>query len=186
MMKKIINVLLHDRHAINYITLMQQLNPESRLNIYQVEEFDVTTMLSIKAKIDAGEWVFIAGDRMPLTGIERSVTVDFMGRKAAFPIGPYLLGKALGCPVRLLFSYRNYHSDDSRIHFEVVDFAERIVLDRKHRSEGLQHYASKFAEALEQQCRKAPYQWFNFYDFWLASSNEGEPNKVVKEKQTTA
>ena len=76
---KHINILVHDKHSENYNTIMQQLNPDSRLNVFQVSEFDVPTMLQIKSKIDAGEWVFIAGDRSPLSGTERTVEVQFLG-----------------------------------------------------------------------------------------------------------
>ncbi len=166
---KHINILVHDKHSENYNTIMRQLNPDSRLNVFQVSEFDVPTMLQIKAKIDAGEWVFIAGDRSPLSGSERTVDVEFLGRKAQLPIGPYLLAKGLGCPVKLMFSYCDYLSQsgkNKKVHFEVIDFAEKITFTRGDKTAQLRDYAQKFAAELEAQCAKAPYQWFNFYDFW--------------------
>ena len=163
---KVINILVHDKHSENYNVLMQQLNPDSRLNVFQVSEFDIATMLKIKDKIDAGEWVFIAGDRSPLSGEERTVEVDFLGRKAQLPVGPYMLAKGLACPVKLMFSYCDYASKNKDIHFEVMSFAEKITLNRKEREQGLQQYAQSFANELERQCAKAPFQWFNFYDFW--------------------
>ncbi len=166
---KKINILVHDKHSQNYNTIMQQLNPESRLNVFQVSEFDVPTMLQIKAKIDAGEWVFIAGDRSPLSGTERTIDVTFLGRRAQLPIGPYLLAKGLGCPVKLMFSYCDYLSQSGKnkqVHFEVVEFADKIVLSRGDKNAQLRHYAQQFSNQLEQQCENAPYQWFNFYDFW--------------------
>lgn len=163
---KVINILVHDKHSENYNTLMQQLNPNSRLNVFQVAEFDISTMLKIKAKIDAGEWVFIAGDRSPLSGQERTVEVDFLGRKAQLPVGPYMLAKGLGCPVKLMFSYCDYANKGNMVHFEVTSFAEKIILNRKDREQGLKQYAQLFANELEKQCVKAPLQWFNFYDFW--------------------
>jgi len=48
----------------------------------------------------------------------------------------------------------------------VMSFSEKITLNRKEREQDLQRYAQSFADALEQQCVKAPLQWFNFYDFW--------------------
>ena len=163
---KSINILVHDQHSQNYNTIMQQLNPDSRLNVFQVSDFDIPTMLSIKAKIDAGEWVFIAGDRSPLSGTERTVEVDFLGQTAQLPIGPYMLAKGLACPVKLMFSYCDYFSKGKPIHFEVVDFSDRIMFDRKQRPQQIQACAQKFADELSAQCKKAPYQWFNFYDFW--------------------
>lgn len=165
---KIVNILVHDKHSKNYNALMQELNPNSRLNVFQVEEFDIPTMLQIKAKVDAGEWVFIAGDRSPLSGVERTAAVEFFDKTAYFPIGPYMLAKGLGCPVKLMFSYRDYQASrkEQKIHFEVVPFADRVELDRSKRDLQLQAYAQQFANELERNCAKAPYQWFNFYNFW--------------------
>jgi len=164
--ERVINILIHDKHSENYNTLMRQLNPESRINIFQVSEFDISNMLKIKAKIDAGEWIFIAGDRSPPSGSRRTLEVDFMGRTSYLPIGPYMLANALACPVDLLFTYCDYATKDYRITVELNSFAEQIKLDRKHREHQLQLYAQAYADALERHCAVAPYQWFNFYDFW--------------------
>ena len=174
---KSINVLLHDKHSQNYTKIMAQLNPDSRLNVYQVDEFNISTILSFKEKIDAGEWLFIAGDRVPLTGLERTVEVDFFGKKAALPIGPYLLAKSLDCPVKLMFSYQDYKDKSEQIQFDVVDFADKITLSRKHRQNDIKQYAQRFATELEKQCAKAPFQWFNYYDFWLSDEQNQDTYK---------
>ena len=163
---KIINILVHDKNSQNYNALMQQLNPASRLNIIQVAEFDIPTMLKIKAKIDGGEWVFIAGDRLPVTGASRTVKVEFMGRTVSLPIGPYMLAKALACPVQLMFTSCDYSQRKRKIRVDVINFADQILLPRKEREQHLQQYAQRYALELERQCARTPYQWFNFYDFW--------------------
>jgi predicted LPLAT superfamily acyltransferase len=167
---KVINILIHDKHSQNYNALMKQLNPESRVNIFQVSEFDIPTMLQIKNKIDAGEWMFIAGDRSPPSGAKRSVEVKFMGQTASLPIGPYMLAKALACPVELIFSYFDHSDDRQKIRVDLVPFAEKIVLERIGRDHQIQKLAQQYANALECQCAKTPYQWFNFYDFWSEGS----------------
>lgn len=171
---KKINILVHDKHSANYNTIMQQLNPESRLNVFQVSEFDIPNMLKIKAKIDAGEWVFIAGDRSPLSGQERTVPVTFLGQTAQLPIGPYMLAKGLACPVKLMFSYCDYLAKDAnankRVHFEVIPFTERLSFTRTDKQAQLQGFAQSFASHLEAQIANAPFQWFNFYDFWAPSA----------------
>ncbi|MFT5612151.1 MAG: putative LPLAT superfamily acyltransferase [Polaribacter sp.] len=171
---KVINILVHDQHSQNYNTLMQQLNPESRLNIIQVAQFDIPTMLKLKARIDQGEWVFIAGDRSPLSGSKRSVSVSFLGKSAELPIGPYLLAKALACPVHLMFTCCDYQSDKLEIRVDVINFADPMVLERKNRDQQLQAYAQRYADELAKQCALSPYQWFNFYDFWAPQ----EPSPV--------
>jgi predicted LPLAT superfamily acyltransferase len=153
---KVINALVYDHHSANFINAMQSLNPESRINIYQVDALDIPEILKLKTKIDAGEWLFIAGDRVPLSGEQRTVEVSFLGKSANLPIGPYMLAKLLQCEVHLMFSYRKA---DKRVHFEVVPFAEKLVLPRKNADEGLKHYAQIFAREMEKQLVHAPYQW---------------------------
>ena len=165
--QKVINILVHDKHSENYNRIMLQLNSESRLNIFQVEEFDIPTMLKIKNKMYKGEWIFIAGDRTPPSGNERTVNVDFLGRTAALPIGPYMLAKGLDCPVKLVFASYDYSQPDLPVRFQLSHFAERIELDRKNREQQLQEYAQRYANELERHCEHSPFQWFNFYNYWI-------------------
>lgn len=175
---KVINILLYDKHAGNFVRMMQKQNDESRLNVFQVDEFDVTTIMMLKEKIDAGEWVFIAGDRIPLSGLARTVDVDFLGETAPLPIGPYMLAKALACPVKFMFAYRD-KAENNKILFDVEPVCDKLELSRKSREADLQRYAQQFADKLEEHSLKAPYQWFNFYDFWQpdAEQEKAQPSK---------
>lgn len=163
--ERVINILIHDAHTENYNTMMRLVNPESRMNIMQVSDFDIPTMLKIKQKVDNGEWIFIAGDRYPPSGGARTVDVQFMGKTAALPIGPYMLAKALACPVELIFSSCDY-ANDQLITVDLIKFADVIELERKTRTQQLQVLAQQYANELEKQCASRPFQWFNFYDFW--------------------
>jgi len=173
---KVINVLLYDKHAGNFVKMMQKENGDSRLNVFQVDEFDVSTILSFKEKVDAGEWVFIAGDRIPLSGLQRTVQVEFLDRPAPLPIGPYMLAKALACPVKFMFAYRD-KSHSNRVVFDVTPVCDQLTLSRKNKLDDIQKYAQTFANKLEEHCLQAPYQWFNFYDFWHPDTDSTETDK---------
>ena len=162
---KTINILLYDKHAGNFVRMMQSQNDASRMNVFQVDEFDVTTIMMLKEKIDAGEWVFIAGDRIPLSGVNRTVNVNFLGATAPLPIGPYMLAKALACPVKLMFAYRS-PKVNQKVLFDVSELCDSLEINRKTRQQDLTGYAQKFADKLEEHCLESPYQFFNFYDFW--------------------
>lgn len=167
---KAINVLLYDQHAANFVKMMQHINDDSRMHVYQVDQLDIPTVLQLKTKIDSGEWLFIAGDRVPLSGQQRTVDVTMMGRTAPVPIGPYMLAQTLQCPVKLMFSYRW----EDKVKFQVIPFSERIKLPRKDRDGAIRHHAQAFAHELEKQCVEAPFQWFNFYFFWSNSLERNE------------
>ena len=160
--QKTINALVYDQHSANFVNAMQSLNPESRINVYQVDALDIALILQLKTKIEAGEWLFIAGDRIPLSGEERTTTVEFLGRSTQLPIGPYMLAKVLQCEVQLMFSYRK----NNKIFFELVPFAEQVVIARKDGGASINAYAQHYASELEKQAARAPFQWFNFYPYW--------------------
>lgn len=167
---KTINILVYDKHSANFVRMMEKQNPLSRVNVFQVDEFEISTMLVLQQKINDGEWVFIAGDRVPLSGDQHTTNVTFFGRSAPLPVGPYLLAKALACPVKLMFAYRQ-QSLGNKVVFDVVEFTERLTLSRAERQQDLQKFAQKFATELERHCQQAPYQWFNFYPFWHAKDS---------------
>jgi predicted LPLAT superfamily acyltransferase len=53
------------------------------------------------------------------------------------------------------------------LHFELI--SEELSADRRQRREKLQAIVQDFANRLATQVRAAPYNWFNFYDFWTSN-----------------
>lgn len=158
----VINILLYDRHAANFAALLTDSAPESRLNLIQVTDLDIDLALQLKDKVDAGEWLLIAGDRVPVGESDKVCPAEFFGEPADFPIGPYVLANLLRCPVYLLHCF--HMQGEYRLGFEF--FEQEIRPSRTGRRRSYANEVHKFARALEAQVIKAPLQWFNFYDFW--------------------
>jgi len=53
------------------------------------------------------------------------------------------------------------------------------VFDRRNREADLEKWVRRYAERLEYYCRLAPYNWFNFYDFWGAAPSL-EPEAMAR------
>lgn len=157
-----INVLIYDQHAQNFASLLAAGDPDSRMNLIQVTDVDLNLALKLKEKVQRGEWVVIAGDRVPVGDSERVSEAEFFGEAARFPIGPYVLAALLQCPVFLIHCFRLQGA--YRLGYEF--FAEEIGANRKSREQDFRSSAQKFATALEEQVIRAPLQWFNFFDFW--------------------
>ena len=158
-----LTVLLHTKHATRFNQLLAQINPDSQLNIMQVTELTPAMAALLQEKIDQGEFVAIAGDRIPVAPQPRVARARFLGAPAPFPVGPYVMANLFRCPVYLLFSLSRRRRWE--IHIEL--FRRSIALPRKNRSAALDVLADAYAARLEAYCRQAPLQWFNFYDFWL-------------------
>ena len=154
------NVLVHTKHAEQFNRLLGEAGA-SQLRLIQVSELNPAIMLQLSERLERGEWLAIAGDRVPLHG-GRRVRVDFLGQPADFPQGPWLLAGLLGCPVNLLSCLKI----DGRYQVSLEPFADSIQWKRRDRDALIQQYAQRYAERLGQHCLQAPQQWFNFYPFW--------------------
>ena len=160
--RAVVNAVVYTNHAQQFNRTLQQANAEFGVNLIQVSHFGPDTAIMFKDKIDQGEFIVIVGDRTPPAENGRVSQVEFLGKSASFAQGPWILASLLECPVYLFFCLRD--KKNYRIHFE--SFAERIELPRRDRQARLQSYIQQYAARLEAYCLSAPYQWFNFYDFW--------------------
>lgn len=165
-----VHVLGHTKNSKNFNAIMKRLDPSSRMNLHEVTELDAGLAAWMSERVSQGAVVVVTGDRLPVGGGQRVGTVSFFGKEAAFPYGPYILAATLGCPTMLFFCLRR--PSDQPKYFDVYyeAFEERIVLPRTDRERTLKALASRYAARLEYYCSKAPYQWYNFYPFWLQSS----------------
>lgn len=157
-----LTVLVHTKHAQAFNQMLAVLNPNSQLNLMQVTEMTPATAMLLSEKIAQGEFIVIAGDRIPVAPNPRVAVTNFLGAPAAFPVGPYVLASILQCPIYLLFSIqRGGHPE---VYFELL--SESVRVPRKGRDEALAALVADYAARLEQYCVRSPLQWFNFYDFW--------------------
>lgn len=154
------NVLVHTRHAEQFNRLLGEAGA-SHLRLIQVSELNPAVMLQLNQRLENGEWLAIAGDRVPLHG-GRNVEVDFLGHPALFPQGPWLLAGLLKCPVNLMFCLKH----EGRYRVILEPFTDAVIWRRSDREQVIAHWATRYAERLGHYCLEAPQQWFNFYPFW--------------------
>ena len=159
------NVLVHTKHAEHFNRLLGEAGA-THLRLIQVSELNPAIMLQLSQRLEHGEWLAIAGDRVPLHG-GRHVQVDFLGAPAAFPQGPWLLAGLLQCPINLLFCLKVH----GRYRITLEPFADAITWRRSDRDQVIAQCAGRYAERLGHYCLQAPAQWFNFYPFWKAADD---------------
>ncbi|MDO9127962.1 MAG: glycosyltransferase, partial [Parvibaculum sp.] len=157
-----VNVLVHTAHAVRFNRLIAEYSNSSAVHVIQVTSVGPDTAILLQQAVANGEWVVMAGDRVPVTGNERISWVPFLGELAPFPQGPHILAGLLKCPVHLLFCLRQ--GSRHRVCFE--RFADRIELPRKDRDKALAASVARYAARLESHLHIAPLQWFNFFAFW--------------------
>jgi len=163
----VVNVLVHTRHAQAFNRILRRLNPQADVRLVEVTDLDMPLVLRLADKVAAGEFLAIAGDRVPVHG-GRTVRVEFLGAPADFPVGPYLLASLLDCPLYLMLCL--HEGPGYALEFELL--AQTVHLPRRDREQALTALATRYAQALTHRLHRSPHDWFNFYPFWAA----GQPD----------
>ncbi len=154
-----IKILMYEENSRTMSSVLRELNSAVADSVINVGTPDA--MLQVKDYLDRGGLVGALGDRIVKN--DKTVSCRFLGKDTIFPTGPLLLASVLKVPVILFFGlYRG--GSRYEIFFEL--FAEQVSLDRELRAQALQQWMQRYAERLEHYCRSAPYNWFNFYDYW--------------------
>ncbi len=144
-------------HKIN--AALTAINPKATMDIVALGHID--SMIRVHELLDQGTVVGMLGDRA--LGRDDTHPVDFLGDAAEFPLGPFRMAAILKRPVLFMTGlYRGGNRYD--VHFETL--ADFSVLPSRGRAPAVQAAMARYAELLAQYCRSAPYNWFNFFDFW--------------------
>ena len=89
--------------------------------------------------------------------------VDFLGDPAAFALGPWRMAAMLKRPVFLMAGLY-LGGNRYQLHFEpLADFSQ---VERGERDAAVKAAIQAYADSLARLCKLAPYNWFNFFDFW--------------------
>jgi predicted LPLAT superfamily acyltransferase len=158
-----LNVLIFSANAALINDFFERMHPDLKLRMIPFELGSIRWVFDVKAAIDRGELVALMGDRVWESERDRTVAVTFLGRRARFPLGPFLLQAVIGCPMILTGCVR---IGAGRYRASAIPFAPAGAVPRGERRKHAEELAERYARALEQSCLSAPYQWFNFFEFW--------------------
>jgi predicted LPLAT superfamily acyltransferase len=124
-----------------------------------------SAMLALSRWLDEGGVAGLLADRTLGASSQRSkaVAIPFLGAPALFPDGPFRLAAML--KRRVVFMAGIYRGGrDYELRF--VELADFGALDGADRDAAIRGALERYVATLEALCREAPYNWFNFYDFW--------------------
>jgi predicted LPLAT superfamily acyltransferase len=153
------SVVMYEENARKLNSVLQAINPQLTQQVIGLGKVD--SMLKVEQALQRGEFIGILADRGLELGVA-SVTCDFLGEPAKFPNGPLRMAYMLKCPVLLMAGvYRGGNRYD--LYFEELMDMSNSELPR---NELIRQAQQRYVARLEHFCRIAPYNWFNFYDFW--------------------
>lgn len=156
-----INVLMVDEEHAQIKDYLDNVMSDKKINIIPITK-EYTHVLQIGQALTNKELIAMNGDRF----VEKSklVNINFLGKPANFPTGPFTLAARFQVPVIFAFalkeSSKHYHFYATPpIHVKKYD---DVALQDKEIKRMVELYVDKLEEMIE----KYPLQWFNYYDFW--------------------
>jgi predicted LPLAT superfamily acyltransferase len=154
-------MVMYEENARKINAALQAINPAAQQDIVPLGRAD--SMLRVNELIDGGSVVGMLADRCLSRDTTR--TVPFLGAPAELPVGPFRMAAILRRPVLFMVGL---YSGGKRydIHFETL--ADFSAIPAGGREAAVQAAMARYALLLEKYCRTAPYNWFNFFDFWQA------------------
>lgn len=155
-------LLMYEENAKKISSLMAAINPQAQQEIVPLG--NLSAMLTVKERLDEGAIIGILADRT--FSDEKTAVLPFFGAPAAFPVGPFKMAAMMRKPVFFMAGvYRGGNRYD--IHLEkIADFGDRDALSSGSLQEAIDAAMRQYVARIEFFCHEAPYNWFNFYDFW--------------------
>lgn len=155
-------VTMYEENARNINAILAAVNPAAKPDVIRLGHVDA--MLKVREALERNTMIGILADRSLLRdGGASTKQMKFLGAGAAFPLGPLHMAAMLRRPVIFMTAL---YRDDNRydIHFEkLADFTH---VARDARASEVEAALARYVALVERYCVAAPYNWFNFFDFW--------------------
>ncbi len=152
-----INIVMFDGEHRQIKEYMAEVTGKRQVNVILIKN-DLSHIYAINEAFKNNELVCIHADRF-MEG-NKTLTSEFLGGKARFPMGPFVLAAKFKVPVSFVFAMKE---TDLHYHF----FASEIK-DYAHLSKDalMQQILDDFVAEMESKIKKYPEQWYNYYNFW--------------------
>jgi predicted LPLAT superfamily acyltransferase len=152
-----INMVTTDLEDSAIKSYLESVTSRSAIKFIIVKD-DLSHIFEINAALSRNELVCFTGDRY-FEGT-KYFTEEFLGEKANFPAGPFLIASRLNVPVVFVYVMK-----EPKLHYHL--FARQA--HTKHRDE--KALLKAYARDVESMVKRYPLQWFNYFDFWNTSQN---------------
>lgn len=152
-----INIVMFDGEDRQIKKYLEQVTGKPNMSIIVIKD-DISHIYAINDAFKNNELVCMHADRF-VEG-NKSISGNFMGEAARFPIGPFVLAATFKVPVSYVFAFketnRHYHlyaSEMKEYKMGSKDLITKEVL-------------KDFIGQMENKVKQYPEQWFNYYNFW--------------------
>ena len=153
-----INVFLQQSQCEVFNEFINSLSiKDKHVELIPVEEINIDTSIKIKDKIEKGEFVFMAGDRISAGSPDISYSAKLLNHKVSLPLGVLKFALLMDCKIfNILCAKEN---SEYKVSLENIDYSGS-------NKEKLEKLKEKYVEYLEYSTLKYPYQFYHFYNIF--------------------
>lgn len=152
-----INIVMLDAEVENIKKFMEMSTGGPRFKVIPIKN-DLSHVISIRNALKNNEFVAIHADRY-MEGA-KYLELDFLGRKARFPLGPFIIASKFDAPVTFVFANK-----DGQFSYHL---SATPPIYSKMTPEAI---AKLYVATLEEKVKMYPDQWFNYFDFFIDDVN---------------
>lgn len=158
-----VSMVMHEDNALKINAMLAAINPEAVTDIIGLGRID--SMLKVRERLNQGAVVGVLADRT--LGEDSMLPAKLLDDVAYFPTGSFRMAALLRR--RVVFMVGLYLGGN-RYQVNFVPLADFSNVPSGQRGAAVEAAVERYAALLDQYCRQAPYNWFNFFDFWQAPS----------------
>ncbi len=114
---------------------------------------------AIGSALANNELVCMHADRF-LDG-NKTISINFLGKEALFPAGPFSLAAGFNVPVSIVFAFK-----ETSKHYHYFGTTLLQKGENETKTDFAQRLATTYVSEIENKLAQYPEQWFNYYDFW--------------------
>lgn len=153
-----INVFLQQSQCEVFNEFINSLLIQDKfVELFPVEEINVDTSIKIKDKIENGEFVFMAGDRISMGSPNINYSAKLLNHKISLPLGVLKFALLMDCKIfNILCAKEN---QGYKVFLENIEYSGNS-------KEKLEKLKEKYCEYLEYSTLKYPYQFYNFFNIF--------------------
>ena len=152
-----INIVMYDGEHQQIKDYLEKVTGKRNMNIIVIKN-DISHIYAINEAFKKNELVCMHADRF-VEG-NKSITREFLGEPARFPVGPFVLAATFKVPVSYVFAFK-----ETKSHYHL--FASELKeYNASTKDEVMQQILTDFVQQMETKARQYPEQWFNYYNFW--------------------
>ena len=152
-----INSFMDMDQSATFNDFIKRVSPDAHINLYSTRDIGLDTACMTKDKLDDGEVIVMAADRVSAANDKKFIALPFLGETAHFPVGVFHFLKAMRTDFCFIAICLNSKTGKYDVHLKFFEKSE---------AKDMSSVSKKYAKWLENLTVQYPYQWFNFFDFW--------------------